>query len=90
MGSESDQRSSLEHPLLHLLSGFSFIGRSRVDGEMLDEVGEESHALDLAKVSTDANTSAGGEGNEGSLVELANEPLGPEVVWVRIVLGVVI
>lgn len=90
MRSQSDQRSSFEHPLLHLLSGLSFIGWGRVDREMLDEVREESHTLDLAEVATNADASPSREGNESSLVELANEPLGSEVVWVWVVLGVVI
>lgn len=90
MRSQRDQRSPLEHPLHHLLSGLSFIGWSRVDGEVLDEVREERHALDFAEVTTDADASTGGEGNECGLVKLANETLRLKIVWVRVVLGIVI
>lgn len=57
---------------------------------MLDEVREERHTLDFAEVTTDANASAGGEGNECGLVKLANETLRLEIVWVGVVLGIVI
>jgi len=88
-GRKSDERNSAVHPRLHLLMSLVLVLGDNEDLEVHDEVGQPTDRLDLAEVTTNADSAASRERDEGLRVVVAVESLGLELVRLMIVLGII-